>query len=162
MGHITLNFDGQAHFLSEPGRCVHSYQSLAVGGCRPSAREFAYQPSGHISSLSIPTVEWEDTGQLEVCVKACQRIRQEAHHLMLCPFTTIIEQNAREVRNLLEDEVNILEHHSNVVGRTSDDDEKEDGVITASQRLRLARDNWSVLLFLPPWCSFLMCSMRRK
>ncbi|MED4172856.1 CRISPR-associated helicase Cas3' [Halalkalibacterium halodurans] len=101
---------------------------------------FAMRPSG-IYTLSIPTGGGKTLASLRYALKHAQEYNKQ-RIIYIVPFTTIIEQNAQEVRNILGDDENILEHHSNVVEDSENGDEQEDGVITKKERLRLARDNW--------------------
>lgn len=60
------------------------------------------------------------------------------------------------MREILQDEVNILEHHSNVVEvEVEEDDEDQDGLaLTARQKANLAKDNWDAPIILRRWCNF--------
>lgn len=103
------------------------------------AERFANRPSG-IFSLSIPTGGGKTLASLRYALKHAQAHNKQ-RIIYIVPFTTIIEQNAEEVRKILKDDENILEHHSNVIEDTGDD-EQEDVLIDKNQKLKLARDNW--------------------
>ncbi|MDC3415896.1 CRISPR-associated helicase Cas3' [Aquibacillus salsiterrae] len=102
--------------------------------------KFAERPSG-IYTLSIPTGGGKTLASLRYALKHAKSYNKK-HIIYVVPYTTIIEQNAEEVRTILEDDVNILEHHSNVIEDRKNDDESQDGMITTQQKLKLAKDNW--------------------
>jgi CRISPR-associated endonuclease/helicase Cas3 len=114
---------------------------------------FAERPSG-IYTLSIPTGGGKTLASLRYALKHAQQ-----HHkqriIYIVPFTTIIEQNAQEVRDILEDEGHILEHHSNVIEEEETGDEPDDGVITKKEKLKLARDNWESPIIFTTLVQFL-------
>lgn len=115
--------------------------------------EIAEKPSG-IYSLSIPTGGGKTLASLRYALKHAIRY-QKKRVIYVVPFTTIIEQNAEEVRNILKDEANILEHHSNVVEDVNDDDEKQDGTASVQQKLKLAKDNWDSPIIFTTMVQFL-------
>jgi len=98
---------------------------------------FAEKKSG-IYTLSIPTGGGKTLASLRYGLKHA-KTHDKKRIIYVVPYTTIIEQNADEVRNILEDEGNILEHHSNVV---HDDNEANDGQMDDMEKLKLAKDNW--------------------
>ncbi|HHX78000.1 MAG TPA: CRISPR-associated helicase Cas3', partial [Firmicutes bacterium] len=106
--------------------------------------QFAKKPSG-IYTLSIPTGGGKTLASLRYALRHLQEYGKQ-RIIYVVPFTTIIEQNAQEVREILEDDENILEHHSNVVEDNQDNnemsEEQYDGLITKKTKLKLARDNW--------------------
>ncbi|MBJ8192290.1 DEAD/DEAH box helicase family protein, partial [Bacillus cereus] len=75
--------------------------------------QFAERPSG-IHTLSIPTGGGKTLASFRYALKHAVTFKKK-HIIYVVPFTTIIEQNAREVREIIVDDANILEHHSNVV-----------------------------------------------
>lgn len=115
--------------------------------------QFADKPSG-IYTLSIPTGGGKTLASLRYALR--HAISSEKKHIIyVVPYTTIIEQNAEEVRKILQDNGNILEHHSNVVDDTDDGDEHEDGVINTRQKLKLAKDNWDSPIIFTTMVQFL-------
>lgn len=102
--------------------------------------KFAEKPSG-IYTLSIPTGGGKTLASLRYALKHA-KLYNKKHIIYVIPYTTIIEQNAEEVRKILKDDANILEHHSNVIEDMNDDDENQDGLISVQQKLKLAKDNW--------------------
>ncbi len=115
--------------------------------------QFAESPSG-IYTLSIPTGGGKTLASLRYALKHAE-IYQKKHIIYIVPYTTIIEQNAAEVRKILRDDANILEHHSNVVEDSSDDDEHSDGTANVQQKLKLAKDNWDSPIIFTTMVQFL-------
>lgn len=104
----------------------------------------AERPSG-IYTLSIPTGGGKTLASLRYALRhACEYKKQRIIYVV--PYTTIIEQNAEEVRRVLQDHEHILEHHSNIIEEDpagkDNSDEADNGMITDKEKLKLARDNW--------------------
>lgn len=114
---------------------------------------FASRPSG-IYTLSIPTGGGKTFASLRYALRHASQYGKK-HIIYVVPYTTIIEQNAEEVRKVLLDDEHILEHHSNVVYDLDDDDELEDGIITTRQKLKLARDAWDSPIIFTTMVQFL-------
>ncbi|GGE34851.1 hypothetical protein GCM10011391_11860 [Pullulanibacillus camelliae] len=70
--------------------------------------------------------------------------------IYVVPYTTIIEQNAEEVKRILKDRVHILEHHSNVV-----ETESETLNYVKDKSLKLAKDNWDAPVIFTTMVQFL-------
>lgn len=107
--------------------------------------KFAKKASG-IYTLSIPTGGGKTLASLRYALKHAEMYHKQ-RIIYVVPFTTIIEQNAQEIRNILQDDSYILEHHSNVIHEKDIDDEgKEDeereSIMNTKQKLNLAQDNW--------------------
>jgi len=102
---------------------------------------FADSPSG-IYTLSIPTGGGKTLASLRYALKHAIT-HGKKHIIYVLPYTTIIEQNAAEVRRILQDDAHILEHHSNVIEDLDGDDEADDGLMNVRQKLKLAKDNWN-------------------
>ncbi|EJR26611.1 CRISPR-associated helicase/endonuclease Cas3 [Bacillus cereus] len=115
--------------------------------------QFAERASG-IYTLSIPTGGGKTLASLRYALKHA-KIHNKKRIIYVVPYTTIIEQNAEEVRRILEDEENILEHHSNIVEEVNDNDENEDGMISVQQKLKLAKDNWESPIIFTTMVQFL-------
>ncbi|MES7477481.1 helicase-related protein, partial [Cutibacterium acnes] len=73
------------------------------------------------------------------------------------PFTTIIEQNAEEVRNVLSAEQYVLEHHSNVVSEEyeSEVNEMSFNELQKLKSLKNAKDNWDAPIVFTTMVQFL-------
>lgn len=114
--------------------------------------KFADKPSG-IYTLSIPTGGGKTLASLRYALKHAM-LYNKNRIIYVVPFTTIIEQNVKEVRQILKDDVNILEHHSNII-EDMNDDEDQDGIMDIQQKLRLAKDNWSSAIIFTTMVQFL-------
>jgi CRISPR-associated endonuclease/helicase Cas3 len=114
--------------------------------------QFAERPSG-IYTLSIPTGGGKTLASLRYALKHA-RDNHKRRIIYVVPFTTIIEQNADEVRKLLQEDEHILEHHSNVFN-DDNDDEYEEGKMTSEQKLKLAKDNWDSPIIFTTMVQFL-------
>ncbi|NWL88559.1 CRISPR-associated helicase/endonuclease Cas3 [Paenibacillus sp. 79R4] len=116
---------------------------------------FALNPSG-IYTLSIPTGGGKTLASLRYALRHTQEF-EKRRIIYVLPYTTIIEQNAEEIRRILDDRDHILEHHSNVVEDDiqDEDDELQDGYVTAGQRLKLAKDNWDAPIIFTTMVQFL-------
>ncbi|CAH0347287.1 CRISPR-associated helicase Cas3' [Bacillus sp. CECT 9360] len=115
---------------------------------------FAEKQSG-IYTLSIPTGGGKTLASLRYALKHAN-LYNKKHIIYVVPYTTIIEQNAAEVRKILKDEEeNILEHHSNVIEDANDDDENQDGRMSVQQKLKLAKDNWDSPIIFTTMVQFL-------
>ncbi|WP_243290912.1 CRISPR-associated helicase Cas3' [Bacillus sp. FJAT-47783] len=114
---------------------------------------FAEKPSG-IFTLSIPTGGGKTLASLRYALKHV-KFYNKKRIIYVVPYTTIIEQNADEVRKILKDDANILEHHSNVINDENDNDENQDGIINVEQKLKLAKDNWDSPIIFTTMVQFL-------
>ncbi|MEF2967719.1 CRISPR-associated helicase Cas3' [Paenibacillus sp. M1] len=134
---------------------IHSHSPINLLRCQMSEQcdHFAEKPPG-IYTLSIPTGGGKTLASLRYALKHATIYRKK-HIIYVVPYTTIIEQNAAEVRKILMDDANILEHHSNVVEDTGDDDEEFDGLINVKEKLKLAKDNWDSPIIFTTMVQFL-------
>ncbi|RSK26543.1 CRISPR-associated helicase Cas3' [Bacillus sp. HMF5848] len=116
---------------------------------------FAKKPSG-IYTLSIPTGGGKTLASLRYALKHAQEFNKK-QIIYVVPFTTIIEQNAEEVRKILKDDGNVLEHHSNVIIDIdeNDEDENHDGIMCIKEKLKLAKDNWDSPIIFTTMVQFL-------
>lgn len=113
---------------------------------------YGEKPSG-IYTLSIPTGGGKTLASLRYALK--HSLAHEKNRIIyVVPYTTIIEQNAQEVRKILDDKLNILEHHSNVTNDIPDDEDIE-YYISRQQKLKLARDNWDSPIIFTTMVQFL-------
>lgn len=112
--------------------------------------DFAERPPG-IYTLSIPTGGGKTLASLRYALKHAL-LHDKERIIYIVPFTTIIEQNALEIRNILQDDDQILEHHSNVM---EDLDAKDDGYDLRKKRLSMARDNWDRPIIFTTMVQFL-------
>ncbi|WP_223066865.1 CRISPR-associated helicase Cas3' [Paenibacillus caui] len=111
---------------------------------------FALRPSG-IFTLSIPTGGGKTLASLRYALKHALEYGKE-RIIYIVPYTTIIEQNAKEIRDILQDNDMILEHHSNVVEEI---DPKDDSYDIRRKKLKLAKDHWDRPLIFTTMVQFL-------
>ncbi|MGG4108372.1 CRISPR-associated helicase Cas3' [Paenibacillus lautus] len=134
-----------------------SYRSSPINLLRNQMSEqcdrFAEKPSG-IYTLSIPTGGGKTLASLRYALKHA-RMYNKKHIIYVLPYTTIIEQNAAEVRRILQDDTNILEHHSNVIDEPNEDDEYMEGKMSIREKLKLAKDNWDSPIIFTTMVQFL-------
>ena len=132
---------------------AHSRINLLRAEMSEQCEEFAYKPSG-IYTLSIPTGGGKTLASLRYALKHAQ-LYNKKRIIYVVPYTTIIEQNAEEVRKILKDDAHILEHHSNVIEDVNEDDENQDGLMNVKQKLKLAKDNWDSPIIFTTMVQFL-------
>lgn len=111
---------------------------------------FAAHPSG-IYTLSIPTGGGKTLASLRYALKHALT-HQKERIIYIVPYTTIIEQNAKEVRDILKNDSYILEHHSNVIEENEAENEDYD---LNKKKLKLARDNWDSPIIFTTMVQFL-------
>lgn len=114
---------------------------------------FAEKPSG-IYTLSIPTGGGKTLASLRYALKHAKLFNKK-RIIYIVPYTTIIEQNAQEVRDILHDSGNILEHHSNIIENENENDELQDGFMSVQQKLKIAKDNWDSPIIFTTMVQFL-------
>jgi CRISPR-associated endonuclease/helicase Cas3 len=125
---------------------IHQQRSELAEQCE----QFAQKPSG-IYTLSIPTGGGKTLTSLRYALKHA-KLHKKQRIVYVLPYTTIIEQNAKIVKEILQDPSHILEHHSNVIIEDEKDDEQEDGM---TNPLKLAKDNWDVPIIFTTMVQFL-------
>ncbi|WP_159886414.1 CRISPR-associated helicase Cas3' [Paenibacillus puerhi] len=114
--------------------------------------EFALRPSG-MYTLSIPTGGGKTLASLRYALKHATRYKKD-RIIYIVPYTTVIEQNADEVRRILQEDDLILEHHSNVVDEAREGADQEEYDVR-SKKLKLARDNWDSPIIFTTLVQFL-------
>lgn len=112
--------------------------------------EFATRPSGTYT-LSIPTGGGKTLASLRYALKHAIKYKKE-RIIYVVPYTTIIEQNASEVREILGNDECILEHHSNVIEDGGLEGENYD---VKKKKLELAKDNWDSPIIFTTMVQFL-------
>ncbi|USG67404.1 CRISPR-associated helicase Cas3' [Brevibacillus ruminantium] len=111
---------------------------------------FALRPSG-IFTLSIPTGGGKTIASLRYALKHAITWNKE-RIIYIVPYTTIIEQNAKEIREILKENDMILEHHSNVIEESDVEDESD---YIRRKKIRLAKDNWDRPIIFTTMVQFL-------
>ncbi|MEI7024998.1 CRISPR-associated helicase Cas3' [Paenibacillus sp. y28] len=110
----------------------------------------AMRPSG-IYTLSIPTGGGKTLASLRYALKHALEYGKE-RIIYVVPYTTIIEQNAAEIRDILQEHELILEHHSNVIEEQGEEGEDYD---VRKKSLKLARDTWDRPIIFTTMVQFL-------
>ncbi|WP_195572562.1 CRISPR-associated helicase Cas3' [Paenibacillus sp. 1001270B_150601_E10] len=141
-----VNSFKKAKFATSPINVLRS-------GMSEQCDQFASNPSG-IYTLSIPTGGGKTLASLRYALKHALEYGKK-RIVYIVPFTTIIEQNAEEIRKVLQDREHVLEHHSNVIEDIDDNDENQDGMTTTQQKLKLAKDNWDAPIIFTTMVQFL-------
>src|SRR5699024_2743500 len=114
--------------------------------------EFASNPSG-VYSLSIPTGGGKTLASLRYALKHALQYEKE-RIIYIVPYTTIIEQNAEEVRRILDDKVNILEFHSNVIENKAESD-TDDNFFQNDYKIKLSKETWDSPIVFTTMVQFL-------
>ena len=107
--------------------------------------------NGHLFRLSVPTGGGKTFASLRFALKRAALRPEECKRIFyVIPFNTILDQNARDIRNALGDSLRILEHHSNVVF---------EGEQAAEEfgNYRLLTERWDSDLILTSMVQFLNC-----
>ncbi|HEY9061490.1 MAG TPA: CRISPR-associated helicase Cas3' [Pseudobacteroides sp.] len=91
--------------------------------------EFCDRETG-IYTLTVPTGGGKTLSSLRFALKHAAA-KDKNRIIYILPFTTIIEQNANEIRDLLKCDDYLLEHHSNII---HDNDEDENNYKVLTQR----------------------------
>ena len=120
--------------------------------------DFAKKNTG-IYTLSIPTGGGKTLASLRFALKHA-RLKGKERIIYIVPYTTVIEQNAKTVREILQDDENILEHHSNVIeedNKNVDNENSDDNLINyiSEKNIRLTKDNWESPIIFTTMVQFL-------
>ncbi|RJE85192.1 CRISPR-associated helicase Cas3' [Paenibacillus sp. 1011MAR3C5] len=107
-----------------------------------------------IYTLSIPTGGGKTFASFRYALRHAIE-KNKTRIIYIVPYTTIIEQNAQEIRDIIQDDEHLLEHHSNVVDDASDNDEEDDGYMNTAQKLKHAKDNWDCPVIFTTMVQFL-------
>ena len=87
-----------------------------------SCKKFAENKPG-VYQLSVPTGGGKTLSSLRYALEHSKKFDKDRIFYII-PFTTIIDQNAKEIKNILGENGIILEHHSNLVNDNAQEDYK--------------------------------------
>ncbi|MBB6696545.1 CRISPR-associated helicase Cas3' [Clostridium algidicarnis] len=112
-----------------------------------TCKNFAKNKPG-IYQLSVPTGGGKTLSSLRYALEHAKNFDKDRIFYII-PFTTIIEQNAKEIKDVLGHEDMILEHHSNLIIDYSqdNDDEQED--------YKILTERWDSPIILTTMVQFL-------
>ena len=88
-----------------------------------------YNRETGIYTLTVPTGGGKTLSSLRFALRHAHE-KDKKKIIYVLPFTTIIEQNAQEVRNVLKCDEYLLEHHSNVIHDNKDESESNYKILT--------------------------------
>ncbi|MBP1971649.1 CRISPR-associated endonuclease/helicase Cas3 [Virgibacillus natechei] len=115
--------------------------------------QFASESSA-IYTLTIPTGGGKTFASLRYALKHAQ-IHYKSRIIYVVPYTTILEQNADAVRDIIKQPDAVLEHHANVIDDDSLDEEADYYQIKHHKKLQLGRDNWDYPIVFTTMVQFL-------
>src|SRR5690606_39219864 len=115
--------------------------------------DWAARPSG-IHTLSIPTGGGKTFASLRYALKHAIE-EQKDRIIYVVPYTTVLEQNAAAVREIIQNEASVLEHHGNVVDDKLLDNDFDYYGQPLHKQLQLARDNWDYPIVFTTMVQFL-------
>lgn len=113
-----------------------------------ACKDFAENSSG-IYQLAVPTGGGKTLSSLRYALNHAKAFNKDRIFYII-PFTTIIDQNAREIKDILGHEEMILEHHSNLI---VEDNSSEDE--TGRESYRLLTERWDSPIILTTMVQFL-------
>lgn len=115
--------------------------------------DWASRPTG-IYTLSIPTGGGKTYASLRYALKHVLR-EQKDRIIYVVPYTTILEQNADAVREIIQNQTCVLEHHGNVIDDKLLDHDFDYYGQPLHKQLQLARDNWDYPIVFTTMVQFL-------
>ena len=87
-----------------------------------TCKKFASNESG-IYRLCVPTGGGKTLSSLRYALEHAKQ-KEKEHIFYIIPFITILDQNAKEIKDILKRDEIILEHHSNIIIDNEDEDYK--------------------------------------
>ena len=113
--------------------------------------EKATTGNNRLYRLSVPTGGGKTFASLRFALKYAQAHSLEIKRIFyVIPFNTILDQNAKDIKDVLGDTLRILEHHSNVVYLGENADEEY-------ENYRHLTERWDGDLILTSMVQFLNC-----
>lgn len=105
-----------------------------------------------IYTLSIPTGGGKTYASLRYALKHAAH-HNKKHIIYVVPYTTILEQNSQAVREIIDNNEAVLEHHANVIDVKDTDEDYYDNPL--HKKLLLGRDNWDYPIIFTTMVQFL-------
>lgn len=115
--------------------------------------QFASNPSS-IYTLSIPTGGGKTYASLRYALRHAD-LHHKSRIIYVVPYTTILEQNAQAVRNIIAHPEAVLEHHANVIDDVQSDNETDFYDSRQRKQLQLGRENWDYPIIFTTMVQFL-------
>lgn len=107
-----------------------------------------------IYTLTVPTGGGKTFASLRYALKHANKY-DKSRIIYVVPYTTILEQNAEEVRKIIQQPEAVLEHHANVI----DDEALDNGTDyyghPQHKSMQLGRDNWDYPIIFTTMVQFL-------
>lgn len=120
-----------------------------IDAIRKQISDACYQRANHVQgiyTLTVPTGGGKTLASLRYALHHAKQHKLE-HIIYVIPYTSIIEQNARVIRDIVEHKQDafpyVLEHHSNLEPETQ------------TWRSKLAAENWDAPIILTTMVQFL-------
>lgn len=107
-----------------------------------------------IRTLSIPTGGGKTFASLRYALKHALEFNK-SKIIYIVPYTTILEQNAQAVRDIIDRQDAVLEHHANVIDDTALDNETDFYDSDVHKKMQLGRDNWEYPIIFTTMVQFL-------
>jgi len=117
-----------------------------------SCKDFAGNSPG-VYQLSVPTGGGKTLSSLRFALEHAKKFNKDRIFYII-PFTTIIDQNAKEIKNVLGHENMILEHHSNLVVDNSHG-QGDDEPVNVKEDYKLLTERWDSPIILTTMVQFL-------
>jgi len=123
--------------------------------------DFSSRPKG-IYQLTVPTGGGKTLSSLRFALSHAKTHGMDRIFYII-PYTSIIDQNADTVRQILEDKDEdgqylnkvVLEHHSNIIEEENEDDKKEEESWLPKKRRDLLSQNWDAPIVFTTQVQFL-------
>lgn len=132
--------------LPKTGRINRARKAILSWCC-----EAAEKPPG-LFSLTVPTGGGKTASSMAFALNHAKKYGLR-RVILVVPYTSIIEQNARNIREWLGDDT-VLEHHSNYLHPAEKEDSNPDGTdndhpdALEAQQFRLATENWEATVIV--------------
>ena len=131
--------------ISEKQRVVFDKRNEIANDCL----EFSNTPTG-IYTLTVPTGGGKTISSLRFALNHAKKQGKE-RIFYIAPYTSIIEQNAGEIREIIKCGDNLLEYHSNILS----DPAEEKAVYEDGKDIKILSDRWDYQFVFTTMVQFL-------